>query len=199
MKLKALFASLIVTTLAFPVHAQQKTRMYKCVDKAGKVYYSDKANPDCNKGTELNRQGVVVSPKKTEKPASALKTETAKPEISKEQQRRDRALMATYTSETEIDTARDRSMAPLLEGTKAVETKLTKVNENLVGLRAKADALAAQKKPLPAALLDDVNDTQKEVAMLDADLAQRNAQIDAIRARYEAHKQRFHQLKGTAQ
>lgn len=199
MKLTALFASLIVTTLAFPVHAQQKTRMYKCVDKAGKVYYSDKANPDCNKGTELNRQGVVVSPKKTEKPASASKTETAKPGVSKEQQRIDRALLATYTSGTEIDTARDRSLEPLILGNKAVEAKLIKVNENLAGLRSKADALATQKKPIPAALLDDVKDTEKEAAMLNSDLAQKNTQIEALRARYEAQKQRFQQLKGTPQ
>ncbi len=199
MKLTALFASLIVTTLAFPVHAQQKARMYKCVDKAGKVYYSDKANPDCNKGTELNRQGVVVTPKKTEKPASATNSETAKPGISKEQQRTDRALMATYTSETEIDTARDRSLEPLFSGNKAMEAKLNKVNEKLAGLRSRAEALATQKKPIPAALLEDVKDTEKEVAVLNTDLALRNTQIDALRARYEAQKQRFQQLKGTPQ
>ena len=53
-------ACLIFAALAVPAHAQQgNARMYKCVDNAGKVYYSDKMNPDCGQGTELNRQGVT--------------------------------------------------------------------------------------------------------------------------------------------
>jgi hypothetical protein len=199
MKPIVFLACLIAAALALPAQAQQeKARMYKCVDSAGKVYYSDKMNPDCGQSSELNRQGVVMPKKQVAKPGQPSKAEpaAATPKNSKEQERRDRALMATYTTEEEIDAARDRSLAIPAQGTKSVESKLDKVNRQLTELKKQADALATQKKPLPPHLLEDVNAGQKEISALEADLAQRKAQSDAIRAKYEADKQRFRELKG---
>jgi hypothetical protein len=106
--------------------------------------------------------------------------------------------MATYTTEEEIDAARDRSLAIPAQGTKTIESKLDKVNLQLTELKKQADALATQKKPLPPHLLEDVNASQKEVSALEADLGQRKAQADAIRAKYEADKRRFRELKGAS-
>jgi hypothetical protein len=201
MKPIVFLACLIAAALALPAQAQQeKARMYKCVDSAGKVYYSDKMNPDCGQSSELNRQGVVMPKKQVAKPGQPSKAEpaAATPKNSKEQERRDRALMATYTTEEEIDAARDRSLAIPAQGTKSVESKLDKVNRQLTELKKQADALATQKKPLPPHLLEDVNAGQKEISALEADLAQRKAQSDAIRAKYEADKQRFRELKGAS-
>ena len=201
MKPIAVLACLIAAALVLPAQAQQeKARMYKCIDSAGKVYYSDKTNPDCGQSSELNRQGVVMPKKQVAKPGQPSKAESAAatPKNSKEQERRDRALMATYTTEEEIDAARDRSLAIPAQGTKSIESKLDKVNRQLTELKKQADALATQKKPLPAHLLEDVNTSQKEVTGLEADLAQRKAQSDSIRARFEADKQRFRELKAAS-
>lgn len=201
MKPIVVLACLIAAVLALPAQAQQeKARMYKCVDSAGKVYYSDKMNPDCGQSSELNRQGIVMPKKQVAKPGESSKAEpaAATPKNSKEQERRDRALMATYTTEEEIDAARDRSLAIPAQGTKTIESKLDKVNLQLTELKKQADALATQKKPLPPHLLEDVNASQKEVSALEADLGQRKAQADAIRAKYEADKRRFRELKGAS-
>jgi hypothetical protein len=201
MKPIAVLPCLIAAALTLPAQAQQgNTRTYKCIDSAGRVYYSDKMNPDCGQSSELNRQGVVMPKKQVSKPGQPSKAEpaAATPKNSKEQERRDRALMATYTTEEEIDAARDRSLAIPAQGTKTVESKLEKVNRQLTELKKQADALATQKKPLPAHLLEDVNASQKEVTGLEADLAQRKTQSDSIRARYEADKQRFRELKAAS-
>ena len=204
MKPITVLACLFAAVCALPVQAQDKgARMYKCVDAAGKVYYSDKVNPDCGQGTELNRQGVVIKKKDPVKPGQPAKSEPAQSEptaaatkAAMEQERRDRALMATYTTEQEIDAARDRSLAIPAQGTKAVEVKLEKANNQLGELKKQADTLASQKKPLPAHLLEDVSTSQKEIAGLEADLAQRKSQSNAISAKFEADKKRFRELKG---
>ena len=200
MKPITVLTCLIAAALALPVQAQQAggVRMYKCVDAAGKAYYSDKVNPDCGQGVEMNRQGVVMKKKEIAKPAQSPNEVVAAVKSTREQERRDRALMATYTSEEEIDAARERSLSLPVQGTKAIETKLDKVNQQLTELKKQADVLATQKKKLPAHLLEDVNASQKEVSALEADLAQRKAQSDSIRARYEADKQRFRELKGAS-
>jgi hypothetical protein len=204
MKTVMVLACLIATALAVPAHAEEsKVRMYKCVDGAGKVYYSDKMNPDCGQGSELNRQGVVMKKKEREVPKTGKPAKVEDPidaeKSLREQQRRDRALMATYTTEEEIDAARDRSLAIPAQGTKSTEVKLDKANGKLTELKKQADALAAQKKPLPAPLLEDVSVNQKDIATLEADLAQRKAQSDAIRAKFEADKLRFRELHGGSQ
>jgi chromosome segregation ATPase len=199
MKPISVLAFLAAAVLALPVLAQDKAaRMYKCVDGAGKVYYSDKMNPDCAQGSEMNRQGVVMKKKESAKPGQPAKAEVT-PKTSKEQERRDRALMATYTTEEEIDAARDRSLAIPMQATNALEAKLDKYNQQLTELKKQADTLAAQKKPLPASLLADVSASQKQIAKLEADLAQRKEQSDALRAKYESDKQRFRELKAGSQ
>lgn len=202
MKLITVVTSLIAVLAALPVQAAQPAgqpgvRMFKCIDTAGKVYYSDKPNPDCGDGTELNRHGVVMKKKEAPKPGQPPKPEmVAMVKNSQDQNRRDRALMATYTSEEEIDAARDRSLALPMQGTKSLESKLEKVNGQLTELKKHADTLATQKKTLPPHLLEDVNHSQKEIAGIEAELAQRKVQSDSIRAKFEADKQRFRELKG---
>jgi DNA repair exonuclease SbcCD ATPase subunit len=200
MKPITVLTCLLAAALALPAQAEQAgVRMYKCVDAAGKVYYSDKLNPDCGQNAELNRQGVVMKKKEIAKPSQSANQSpnevVAMVKNTREQDRRDRALMATYTSEEEIDAARDRSLSLPVQGTKTLESKLDKANQQLSALKERAETLATQKKPLPANLLEDVNVSQMQVSGLETELAQRKAQSDAIRARFEADKQRFRELK----
>ena len=202
MKPMIVLTCLICAALAFPAQADQATvRMYKCVDAAGKAYYSDKQNPDCGQASELNRQGVVMQKKEVPKPGKPSQTDPgqATPKTALEHERRDRALMATYTTEEEIDAARDRSLAIPVQGTKIIESKLEKTNQQLTELKNQADALAAQKKTLPANLLEDVKASQKQIAALESDLAQRKIQTDSIRTKFESDKQRFRELKDGGQ
>jgi DNA repair exonuclease SbcCD ATPase subunit len=81
---------------------------------------------------------------------------------------------------------------------KASEARLEKTNQELFALKKQADTLASQQKKLPPELLEDVQAKQKAVTALEAEVAQKKAQADAIRARYDSDKQRFRELKGVA-
>lgn len=195
---RILLAVLVAASLALPAYAQKKpsSRMYKCVDEAGKVFYSDSPDTECNKSSELNRQGVVLK-----KPGDKLATQ---PKLAKDDskrvevataERRDRALMATYMTEQDIDAARDRSLAIPLQAIKGLEGKLEKVNNDLFELKKHADTLASQQKPLPPDLIEDVQIKQKQVGVLETELAQKKTSVEAIRGRYESDKQRYRELK----
>lgn len=200
MKRLLLVVGVAATVWSAPSFAEDgKMRMYKCLDPSGKVYYSDKMNPECANGSELNRQGVVM-PKKQQvaKPGQPPQPEAEPGQTvaQLEKSRRDRALMATYTNDEEIDAARDRSLAMPEQAVKALEAKLEKSNQQLTDLKQKADTIASQKKPLPPQLLEDVGATQKELSSLQAEMNQRKAQADAIRMKFDADKQRFRELGG---
>lgn len=187
---------ILVAVLAVPVLAQTKAstgRMYKCVDEKGKVFYSDSPNSDCGKNTEMNKQGVVIQ--KVKPTVAKVQADPKKTEVATGV-RRDRALMATYTTEAEIDAARDRSLQMPNRAIKRVESKLEKTNQELFNLKKQADTLASQQKELPPELLEEVQALQMDVTGLEAELAQKKAGTESIRERYESDKQRFRELKG---
>jgi hypothetical protein len=195
----------IATALAVPALAQQETKpgasgpvTYKCVDGQGKIYYSDKLTPDCTRIEEMNRQGRVVKKHETAKPGVAAKAaadEEAARKDSAERQRRDRALMATYTSEEEIEVARDRSLTIPLQAVKTAENRLDKANDQLFDLKSQADRLAGKQKAIPPNLLEEIGVQQKEISALEAELQQKKSYVESVRAKYEADKLRYRELK----
>jgi hypothetical protein len=169
--------------------------MFKCVDTKGKTYYSDKMLPNCAKGTELSSTGRVIEKPPVKVVAPDPKVLEANSVNNADQERRDRALMATYTTVEEIDSARDRTLALPMQGIKTAEARLARARSNLSELKKEAEVLTAKNKPIPAQLTDDLAMREREVATLESELAQRKTNIEEIQARYDADKVRFHELK----
>ncbi|MGQ0579197.1 MAG: hypothetical protein ACT4PQ_09860 [Betaproteobacteria bacterium] len=206
MKVIHLLVSLtMAAALCLPAMAQKKPKpggtgsiMYKCLDDRGKIYYSDKLTQECAQVQEMNSQGRVV--KKHGSPAPEVVAKPTPDEVAAhkdtaDRRRRDRALISTYTSEEEIDVARDHSLAIPLQAVKTAESRFTRANAQLFDLKSQANRLAEQQKAIPPQLLEEINAKQKEVAVLEAELQQKKNFADSIRAKYEADKQRYRELK----
>jgi hypothetical protein len=194
--IRSLVSLTIAMALAVPALAQQEPASgpvtYKCVDGRGKIYYSDQFTPECGQIQEMNRQGRVVKKHETAKPAA---DGTGGAKDSAERQRRDRALMASYTSEEEIEVARDRSLTIPLQAVKTAENRLEKANDQLFDLKSQADRLAGQQKAIPPNLLEEIGVKQKEISALEAELQQKKSYAESVRAKYEADKLRYRELK----
>src|SRR5688572_20227717 len=139
----AMAAYLVVLTaaalLAMPLAAQAQNReqyTYRCVGKDGKKYYGQTI-PDACLGLPLemiNKQGFVVKridPEGDEKAKLAREEEAQKKRDAenavKDSQRRSRALLATYTSEKDIQDSRNRA---LVENKKQIDRKSTRLNSS---------------------------------------------------------------------
>lgn len=208
--IKFFVSALLVSALTGPAWAQQQkprkpagkpgsaVSMHKCIDADGKIYYSDKFTPDCETSSELNRQGITVSPKPAPSTATqgAQKPGAAPTAQSLAEERRDKALVATYTTEQEIELAQDRNLQAPLQAVKVSETRLGKLDKELESLQKQADGFTSKKKPVPAHLTEDINSKRSAQSALQSELAQKNSQVSQIRARYEADKVRFRELKG---
>ena len=207
--LRIFVSALLVSALAGQAWAQQQkprkpagkpgsaVTMHKCIDAHGKVYYSDKLTPDCERSSQLSRQGITVTPKPDSGTTAqgAQKPGAAPTAQSLAEERRDKALVATYTTEQEIDLARDRNLQSPLQAVKATETRLGKVNKELEALQKQADGFTSKKKPVPAQLTEELNRKQSAQSALQSELAQKNSQANQVRARFEADKLRFRELK----
>jgi Domain of unknown function (DUF4124) len=161
-------AVLAIAIAALPAAAEAQS--YRCVGKDGKKYYGQSVPPQCVglPIEQLNAQGLVV--KRIDAQASA--DERAKKEaeeadrrkreaISKDEGRRDRALMATYTSEKDVEDARARALEGNRQQVKEGEARIaalkkrrTSPSEDAAGidieLKAQESLLAAKKKEAEA-------------------------------------------------
>jgi hypothetical protein len=194
-------ATLVAAALQFaPTSARATT--YKWVDDKGVTHYTDRMPPEAvNKGNvELNQQGVPV--KKTEpaltpeqRRAKAIEDERQK-QIAKDQTevaRRDEALLSSYTSESEIDLARSRSLRTIENIVQTSQAYGEQLSKRKAAIEARK-ATEFLNKPLPAPLERELENIGSELARQAALIAQKKQETVVINAKYDADKQRWRDL-----
>ena len=177
---------------------------YKWVDEKGVVHYTDKLPPDqVDKATtELSKQGVTV--KQTDKAmtpeqrrAKELEAERAK-EVAKAQEeiaRRDRALAASYTSEAEIDLARNRSLQTINNVILSSQAFSEQLNKRKTDIETKK--VESQGKAISAVYDRELESIDAELQRQADLVAQKNKEAGAITAKYDADKQRWRELSSS--
>ena len=130
-----------------------RAAMYKWVDEKGVVHYTDKMPPEAvdKANVELNKEGIPI--KRTDKALTpeqrraieqeaerAKETARAQEEIA----RRDRALVSSYTSEAEIDLARNRSLQTINNVILSSQAFSEQLSKRKVDVEAKKVEIAGQ-------------------------------------------------------
>ena len=182
--------------LLIGITAAQAT-MYRWVDSAGRVQYGDTLPASYQKSgaAELNKQGQVI--KRTTSAAereveATNKAEQAKlKKITDEQSRLDRALTSTYTTEAEIDLARDRALGHHKLAIQGATVRVKTVDANLKELQTRVSVFSRAKKPVPRNLQMQLSQSEKESLELKRTLLQIEEAMVKVREKYDADKQRF--------
>jgi Domain of unknown function (DUF4124) len=176
--------------------------VYKWTDDQGIVHYSDQMPADAvNKGgvvfDKQGRQIKKIDPTLTPAQAKAKEAEDERQRLiakaQEDKSRRDIALTHSYTSEEEIDFARNRALQAVESQVKSAETYIADLTKRQQEL--KKDKLAYGAKPVPVTLENELTGLDEELARQDKVLAQRRAEIAAINAKYESDKQRWREIR----
>jgi len=194
-------AVLAALVALLPLAAGAQTS-YRCVGKDGKKYYGSAVPPAClgQPVEQLNSQGMVVkrfdaaaSAAEREKKAADEEDRKKREAISKEEGRRNRALLATYTSEKDIEQARGRAL-------KENENAMTEIEARIGALRKKQDGLkrdlqsSKAKGSSPAAIEHDMKNTEFDIKTQQQLLAAKTKEVEQINARYDEDKKRYIEL-----
>jgi len=191
-----LLAAALVTA---PVPSRAAT--YKWTDDNGVVHYTDKMPPEAvNKGTVLlNKQGVPIKktdPALTSEQRRALEAEESRRrEVAREEAekaRRDRALLSSYTTESEIDLARKRALSTIdgvVQSSRAYGDQLAKRKRD-----AEAKKASFGNGPVPPALERELEGINRELARQTELLDLKRREAEAVVAKYDAEKLRWREL-----
>ena len=202
---RSITLSVAVAALALailPLDAAAQT--YRCTSKDGKIYYGQTIPTACigQIVEQINSQGLVMrrimptdAQPDEDQAAKEAKAKKKREEAAraKEEARRNRALLATYTSTQEIDDARARALA---EPTRRVAELEARVEE----LKKKRAALAGQKatytgsKRVPAALEEQIHNLDSELNLQLELLASKRRDIEGINTKYDEDRKRYIEL-----
>lgn len=192
----------LATSLVLIGTPRVQAATYKWTDEKGVVHYTDKIPPEAlNKGNvELNKQGVTVKrtdPALTPEQRRAKEVEEDRArQAAKEREvieRRDKALLSTYTMESEIDLARNRALSTIDAQIQSATSYTALLNKRKAELDARRAALG--DKPVPAVLereLANINVTIEGQVEL---VATKQKEIAVVSARYDADKKRWQELR----
>jgi hypothetical protein len=196
-----ILATLAALTLAPPAADAQS---YRCVSKDGKRYYGSTIPAECygRPVEQLNAQGMLVKridAEGSEKERLAKEAADAKKReeeaAAREVARRNRALLATYTSEKDIDDARARALAENTKATQEVESSIESIRKRHSDYEKELDFYKGKNEP-PARLRDDIKNAADELGAQQQLLEAKQREVEHINARYDDDKKRYAALSG---
>jgi multidrug efflux pump subunit AcrA (membrane-fusion protein) len=174
--------------------------MYRWVDSNGRVHYSDTLPSTYQKSgaAEMNKQGTVI--KRTQSEAERRVEAERQAELARlkaEQARQaqlDRALTQTYTTEAEIDLARDRALEHHRLAIKSAQIRAEAVNATLADLKDRMARIEKNGRKVGPGLIEQHEQAERESLELKRMVLNNEEAILQVRDKYNADKLRFREL-----
>lgn len=190
-------ASAVVLAALFSLNAEAK--LFKWVDNNGTTHYGETIPAEY-----ADKEAVKLEKGRIEKRADKRGSDGQKVDMKAkaeekariEATRRDNALVNTYSSEQEIDLARDRNLQQVNARTNSYNTLLKSAQDNLAALKLELATLNEQKRKIPKSLDEDIEDAAARIVKLQNDLNASIRELESVKARYAADKARYREIKG---
>jgi hypothetical protein len=176
--------------------------MYRWVDGNGRVHYGDTLPPTYQQSgaAEMSKQGNIIKRTQSEAERRAqAEREAEQKRIQDEQQKQaqlDRALTQTYTTEAEIDLARDRALENYKLMIRGAEIRASAVDANLVDLRTRIANIQKAGRKVGPGLQEQLDQAVRESEELKRTIQKNQNGMVQVREKYEADKLRFRELTG---
>lgn len=176
--------------------------MYRWVDGNGRVHYGDTLPPTYQQSgaAEMSKQGNIIKRTQSEAERRAqAEREAEQKRIQDEQQKQaqlDRALTQTYTTEAEIDLARDRALENYKLMIRGAEIRAGAVDTNLADLRTRIANIQKAGRKVGPGLQEQLDQAVRESEELKRTIQKNQSAMVQVREKYEADKLRFRELTG---
>jgi chromosome segregation ATPase len=204
-RLKIVIA-LAVFAAALPLALQAQT--VRCVGKDGKKYFGQTVPAQCvgqaveyldKSGNVVKRVAAALTPEQRAAREAEDRKNAEAAAVAKDEARRNRALLETYTSEKDIDFARQRTLKDNEVVVKEIESRIAQIEKRRQELKKEMEFYQGKNKP-PAKLAQDVANNEIDLNSQQQLLNAKKKEVESINAKYDDDKKRFMELSkgGTA-
>ncbi len=192
-----MLASAVALAALFSMNAQAK--LFKWVDNNGTTHYGETIPAEYadKEAVKLEKGRIEKREDKRGKDGQKVDLKAKAEEKARiEASRRDNALLNTYSSEQEIDLARDRNLQQVNARTNSFTTLLKSAQDNLASLKQELAKLNEQGRKIPKSLDEDIEDATVRISKLQNDFNASVKELESVKARYASDKARYRELKG---
>lgn len=189
---------LLLLTLGLAPALPAAAKTFCCTDPSGRQVCGDPLPAVCyDRGyKEMSDQGRVrrtveppLTPEQRVQREEELRLKKEEQKRLAEEDRRNRALLNTYGSETDIDYMRDRALADVDKAVKQAQEKYAEALKRKLELDNEAEFY--KKKQMPPELISQIKANNVELQAHQAAVAAKQKDIDAIRQKYDEEKRRY--------
>lgn len=182
--------------------------LYRWVDDAGKVHYSDKLPPaQAGKGrAKLNEEGMVVKKVQEAKSREELIAEKEKQkelerlrqeqqQLIEEQRTQDEVLLKTFQSEADINLARNNKLTTIDVAIQVVRANIKRMKSGLEKQQKAAADLELAGKPVTKETLDAIEQLRTSLKDSYTSIITREQEKEDLRKKFQLDLDRFRRLK----
>jgi chromosome segregation ATPase len=200
--IRSLTALLLLLTMSPALLAQT---VYRWVDDRGEVHYGHAVPPEhAHRGYDLlRRDGSVrdrvepaLTPEERAQRAARLALEAQTEAERRNQESRDRLLLAAYRSEQDIIDSMELQVQGLNGQRSAIQTSLQRTLDRFATQVGRAAEASREGREVPDTLRSSIEETRDEMNRLRQEMAKIDTVEDELRERYASELDRFRELMG---
>ncbi|MDR1367689.1 MAG: hypothetical protein LBJ76_03105 [Candidatus Accumulibacter sp.] len=178
-------------------------KFFCCNDATGKQTCGDILPQACygRAYREVGENGMIVrhieaplTPEQRAQLAAEEAQHRALEEQRKEQQRKDDALLATYSAENDIELMREASLADARKAISNAEGRISEFRARRRKFEAEAAAYQGKGNP-PPEIQKGLDDADQEIQLQEEVIAARKNEVAIIREKYDRDLQRYRDIK----
>ena len=169
------------------------------IDDLGQTQIEDNIPPEYKqRGYRIvNESGVTLEVVPAARASSDRKRDTtATP--SRSLSMRDKALLQTFSSVQDIETARDKHLLAMDGIIEVTRYNLELVSRNLKAIKESRRQIEASGEPVPEKMQADITEIRERIKENKSSIERKSAEKEKINARYTRDIERFQELLGSA-
>lgn len=195
----------LITIAVMIAAASVQARTYCCTDDHGRRVCGDILPEQCQKRSysEFNAQGVVrkqydapLTPEQRAQREAETARKKAEAKQAAEDVRRNRVLVASYSTIADLDAKRDRVLIGANANLKAAQERLEAAEAQRQKLTERAAAI--RDRPIHPILKAKIGDSEAEIIASRAELAAKKKEIADIQAQFDEDRRRYLALTGAS-
>ena len=178
-------------------------RTFKWIDNDGHVHYGNRVPPEYSKQERkvINERGRTIqvydaakTPEQRQHERALAKTAASEKVIAEKQAVRDRSLLATYSSEQDMLSAKDGKVASVDALLQLTSSRIESMNARQLVLTEEAATYERSGKALPASLESQLNNLRKQIIVNEAFIKEKEQERADIHVTFDADIERYIEL-----
>jgi len=211
MKTKVVVAALLAALIAGGALAQGKPKgpkLYRWVDKDGKVHYDDALPPEAVNqarrefnaatGTRAGEVERALTPEERAAIAAAEQKAVEAAKVAEEQKRQEEVMMATYSNETDMRRAYGERLSLLKTTLESTDVSIRNVRENLAIMLSQASEAELAGRAVPPERDAAIRELHTEFLRQQQFQVNRRLELDALNGEFARMLNRYRELKNAS-